>query len=80
MVHSVSTARGGAKKGAQKYQNSFTYKHNNKSKTTQKIYKLPNDGVCTHCFEQLEWRKKFRKYKPLTQPKKWYELVIGVRA
>jgi hypothetical protein len=76
MPHGVSTAKGGTKKGPQKYQNTFAYKHNNKSKLTAKIISMPNDGVCNRCYEQIEWRKKFRKYKPLTQPKKWY---VGIQ-
>ena len=25
-------------------------------------------GLCQRCTEQIEWRKKYRKYKPLTTP------------
>ncbi|KAJ2550493.1 hypothetical protein EV175_004046 [Coemansia sp. RSA 1933] len=67
MPQRVST---GAKKGAQKYQNEFAYKHNKGSKTTKKILELPVDGLCRRCTDQVEWRKQFRKYKPLTAPKK----------
>ncbi|RKP08902.1 hypothetical protein THASP1DRAFT_3124, partial [Thamnocephalis sphaerospora] len=59
----------GQKKG-QKYQNKEAYHHNRASKKTAKILALPISHVCTHCREVLEWRKQFRKYKPLTQPKK----------
>lgn len=50
-----------------KYQNSFAFKHNPKSKKTKKILGLRNEGLCRRCMDQIEWRKKYRKYKPLTQ-------------
>lgn len=30
----------------------------------------PNVHVCRRCFDKIEWRKKYRKYKPRTQPGK----------
>ena len=30
---------------------------------------LPNEGLCRRCTEKIEWRKQYRKYKPLKQPK-----------
>jgi hypothetical protein len=64
----VST--GGKKKG-QKYQNKEAFRHNKASKKTAKILAMPISNVCQHCKDILEWRKQYRKYKPLTQPKKW---------
>ncbi|KPP57727.1 hypothetical protein Z043_124524, partial [Scleropages formosus] len=29
-----------------------------------------HDGVCQHCKDILEWKVKYNKYKPLTQPRK----------
>lgn len=59
------------KKGrAPKHQNSFAFRHNPKSKKTEKILSSPNVGVCRRCYEKIEWRKKYRKYKPRTQPGK----------
>mmetsp|Transcript_8869 Transcript_8869/g.12631 ORF Transcript_8869/g.12631 Transcript_8869/m.12631 type:complete len:285 (-) Transcript_8869:132-986(-) len=52
------------------HQNAFGFKHNPKSKLTAKILESPNVGVCRRCHEKIEWRKKYRKYKPLTQPSK----------
>ena len=67
-------APGGAskkKKGrAPKHQNTFAFRHNPKSKKTDKILNSPNVGVCRRCHEKIEWRKKYRKYKPRTQPGK----------
>ena len=59
------------KKGrAPAHQNSYAFQHNPKSKKTEKILSSPNVGVCRRCHEKIEWRKKYRKYKPLTQPSK----------
>ncbi|KAJ2784437.1 hypothetical protein H4R18_001147 [Coemansia javaensis] len=70
MPEKVSTRGSGAKKGAQKYQNTFAYKHNRRSKKTQVILALPVDGLCRRCTDQVNWRKQYRKYKPLTVAKK----------
>lgn len=57
------------KKGrAPAHQNKFAYKHNPKSKTTEKILASPIYHVCQRCHDKLEWRKQYRKYKPRTQP------------
>ncbi|KAL0481664.1 hypothetical protein AKO1_010334, partial [Acrasis kona] len=56
--------------GTNKHQNLFAFKHNKGSKKTRKIQLTPNKGVCEKCHEMIEWRKKFRKYKPLTAPRK----------
>lgn len=59
------------KKGrAPKHQNSFAFKHNPGSKKTEKILSSPNTGVCRRCHDKIEWRKKYRKYKPRSQPGK----------
>jgi hypothetical protein len=57
----------------QKYQNSSSYKNTlyDTSKQTKDIISIEHKGVCEHCKQVLEWRVHFRKYKPLTQPKKW---------
>ena len=51
-----------------KHQNEFAFYHNPKSKLTQKILSSPNVGTCKRCHEKIEWRKKYRKYKPLSKP------------
>jgi hypothetical protein len=66
----MSTERGNIKKKGPKYQNNFSFRHNPKSKKTQYILSLPNDGLCQHCYNIIEWKKKYRKYKPLTVPKR----------
>mmetsp|Transcript_15525 Transcript_15525/g.18928 ORF Transcript_15525/g.18928 Transcript_15525/m.18928 type:complete len:287 (+) Transcript_15525:79-939(+) len=52
------------------HQNAFAFRHNPKSKLTAKILASPVEGLCRRCHEKIEWRKKYRKYKPLTQPSK----------
>lgn len=49
------------------HQNRYAFRHNPKSKKTDKILSSPNVGVCKRCHEKIEWRKKYRKYKPRTQ-------------
>jgi len=29
---------------------------------------MPNEGLCRRCTDKIEWRKKYRKYKPLSKP------------
>lgn len=52
------------------YQNTFAFKHNKGSKKTAHILGIAHRGLCQRCHEQIEWRKKYRKYKPLKQPRK----------
>ena len=66
----ISTRKGGAKKQGPKHKNTFAFAHNKASKKSKKIAVLPNVGLCKKCYEIIEWRKKYRKYKPLTQPRK----------
>jgi len=57
------------KKGrAPAHQNTFAFQHNPKSKLTEKITASPIQHVCQRCYDKLEWRKNYRKYKPRTQP------------
>ena len=55
------------------HQNKVAFHHNKNSKKTKVILSLPNEGLCRKCHEVIEWKKAYRKYKPLTQPKKWCE-------
>jgi len=70
----VSSERGNpAKKRPPKYQDRVAFRHNKNSSTTKKILALPNQGLCSHCHEIVEWKKKYRKYKPLTTKKRCNE-------
>jgi hypothetical protein len=56
------------KKGrAPAHQNTFAFRHNPKSKLTEKILESPILHCCRRCHDKLEWRKKYRKYKPRSQ-------------
>ena len=66
----MSTRSGNCTKVAQKYQNTFTFKHNKNSLLTRKIRETPLDYLCKRCLEKLEWRINYRKYKPLTNAAK----------
>ncbi|KAI9300467.1 hypothetical protein BJ944DRAFT_273006 [Cunninghamella echinulata] len=68
---SKATSRKGknAKKG-QAHQNTTAWKPNKNSKKTRTINSLPVYGLCQRCTDVILWRKKYRKYKPLTSVKK----------
>merc|ERR1712065_12356 len=38
------------------------------NRKTKDILNRPITGFCTRCYEIVDWRKRFRKYKPLSQP------------
>ncbi len=57
-------------KRKQAHQNTFKYVHNRNSKRTNQILAMPIHGVCEGCYKILKWRKDYRKYKPLTQPRR----------
>ncbi|KAI1320202.1 hypothetical protein EDD11_001807 [Mortierella claussenii] len=66
----VSTRKGNNRKGAQAHKNSYAFHANKSSKITKKIASMPVGGLCEKCVEVIMWRKKFKKYKPLTTMKK----------
>jgi hypothetical protein len=68
----MSTRRGGTRSRKPKHQNTFAFKHNKNSKKTKKILKLPNVTLncCPRCVKQINWKIKYRKYKPVKQPSK----------
>ena len=77
----MSTRKGGERSRAPAHQNKFTFRHNKNSKKTAKIASMPVYRfmrealysflvVCERCREKIEWKKKYRKYKPLTVPAK----------
>ena len=54
-----------------KYQNKFAFKHNPHSRRTLAIGALPaTAGCCGRCCAIIEWKRKYRKYRPLTKPRK----------
>ncbi|KAG0301117.1 hypothetical protein BGZ98_008610 [Dissophora globulifera] len=66
----VSSRKGNTAKGAQAHKNTYAFHANKSSKITKKIAAMPVGGLCEKCVEVIMWRKKFKKYKPLTQLKK----------
>lgn len=56
---------------AQRYQNRTVFKNNlhDNSDKIKKLNSMSISGVCTKCKEVIQWKIKYRKYKPLTQPK-----------
>ncbi|XP_008334976.2 uncharacterized protein C9orf85 homolog [Cynoglossus semilaevis] len=62
----VSRSRG------QKHQNITAFKNDKYGATVQikNAKSKIHNGLCQHCKDVLEWKVKYSKYKPLTQPKK----------
>lgn len=56
----------------QKHQNKSAFKNtlHDTSKKTKLLNNLEITGVCERCKEIIEWKIKYKKYKPLTAPKK----------
>ena len=69
----MSTKKGSVerKNRPQKHQNKFAFKNDLHDKTPQiKVINSINVcEVCEHCKSVIEWKIKYRKYKPLKQPK-----------
>jgi hypothetical protein len=66
----TKVSSGKPKRGPPKYANSYAFHHNPASKLTAHILSLPINDLCPGCVGVIEWRKKYRKYKPLTVMKK----------
>ncbi|KZV46855.1 hypothetical protein F511_08616 [Dorcoceras hygrometricum] len=66
----------GNRRGPPKHQNSFAWKPNSGRKINPtevggsfRPYSEVT-GVCSRCKEQIDWKRKYGKYKPLTEPSK----------
>ena len=69
----MSTQRGNVERTrSNKYKNTYKFVHNKNSRKTKQILESPIEGVCEKCYKILAWKKEYRKYKPLTVPKRWY--------
>ncbi|XP_016321588.1 uncharacterized protein C9orf85 homolog [Sinocyclocheilus anshuiensis] len=55
-----------------KHQNVTAFKNDKYGASAQvkKAKAKVHDGLCQHCKDVLEWKVKYNKYKPLTQPRK----------
>ena len=69
-VAMTRVSSGTKKSGPPCHQNQFAFVHNPASRLTKIITAIPLGEVCARCREVLEWRKKFRKYKPLKEPRR----------
>ncbi|KAI7883440.1 hypothetical protein K492DRAFT_143921 [Lichtheimia hyalospora FSU 10163] len=65
-----SNRKGDNRKKGQAHQNTTAWKPNKNSKKTKEINALPVYGLCQRCTDVILWRKKYRKYKPLTTVKR----------
>ncbi|KAL1420963.1 hypothetical protein MTO96_004330 [Rhipicephalus appendiculatus] len=56
----------------QKHQNATAFKNTLHDTTvqTKKILNLKIENVCARCKDIIEWKIKYKKYKPLTVPRK----------
>ncbi len=74
----MSSQRGNAiKKKPPKHKNTTAFKndlHDN-SRIMKKINSIELHGLCTRCKDIIDWKVKYKKYKLLTTPKKWLNLV-----
>ncbi|XP_060763590.1 uncharacterized protein C9orf85 homolog [Neoarius graeffei] len=69
----MSSRKGAASRTrGQKYQNTTAFKNDKYGASPQvkKANAKMHDGVCQRCKDILEWKVKYSKYKPLTQPRK----------
>ncbi|XP_063547493.1 uncharacterized protein C9orf85 homolog [Cydia strobilella] len=69
----MSTSRGNAMRTRpQKHQNKTAYKNDLHDKTnkTKFLNNLDVTGVCKRCKDIIDWKIKYKKYKPLTAPRK----------
>lgn len=70
----MSSQKGNVKKtGPPKHQNAFGFKNSmhDTSGRSKAINDLKVEGCCQACKEVIEWKIKYKKYKPLTVMKKW---------
>ncbi|XP_051959368.1 uncharacterized protein C9orf85 homolog [Xyrauchen texanus] len=55
-----------------KHQNASAFRNDKYGASVQvkKAKAMVHDGLCQHCKDVLEWKVKYNKYKPITQPRK----------
>ncbi|KAJ3654846.1 hypothetical protein Zmor_014004 [Zophobas morio] len=69
----MSTQRGNNQRSRpQKHKNQTSFKNNlhDTSQRTKLINNIQVSDVCVKCKGIIEWKIKYKKYKPLTQPRK----------
>ncbi|KAL4705013.1 hypothetical protein ACJJTC_009801 [Scirpophaga incertulas] len=69
----MSSSRGNiSRQRPQKYQNKTAFKNDlhDTSHRTKLLNSLQISGVCKRCKDIIEWKIKYKKYKPLAAPRK----------
>ena len=69
----MSSRKGDCGKKGQKHQNKTTYHTKFNDKANKLKENTPMDRLCDRCYEQINWKLKFNKYKPLTAIAKCYK-------
>ena len=70
----MSSQKGNASRSRpQKYKNTSKFKNNlhDKSHITKKMNQTVISDCCERCTEIIQWKIDYKKYKLLSQPKKW---------
>lgn len=67
--HIHMSTSSGPKSRAQAHCNRFAFRHNKNSKLSKTIQLVGTAGLCASCARKVEWRKKYRQYKPLSAPR-----------
>lgn len=68
MQKNKNNTKTGTKK-SQKYKNKTAYKVKYKQNLLDLQKNAILDRVCERCYEQLQWKLQYGKYKPIKQPK-----------
>ena len=73
----MSTQRGNTSKKRTQKHNNHTFKNDkyDSSKKIKSINELNVSNVCQRCKDCIEWKIKYKKYKPRTVPGKWWAFV-----
>lgn len=68
----MSSQRGNLTKKAQKHKNVKAFKNDmhDASQRTKMLNMMEVEGVCDRCKQIIDWKIKYKKYKPLSVPKK----------
>ena len=71
----MSTERGNVQRQRpQKYMNATAFKNNAHHTSSQivTLNELETPGLCHRCRSIIEWKVRYKKYKPLTNPRTWW--------
>lgn len=66
LSYAMSSQRGNSQKNRKPaHQNKFAFVANKHDSKAMAIVELPLGGVCAHCLDVLEWRKRMNRFKPI---------------